>query len=98
VNSLAFIRLFRFAPFFPSAFVIFLSWLLLTATCIMSDPRFARLKTDPRFRRPRKHQSKVVVDERFKEIFDEKPKKNTKGKRSASGSTFSSHLGMLTDM
>lgn len=37
----------------------------------MSDPRFARLKTDPRFRRPKKHNSKVVVDERFKGIFDE---------------------------
>lgn len=37
----------------------------------MSDPRFARLKTDPRFRRPKKHNSKVVLDERFKGIFDE---------------------------
>ena len=37
----------------------------------MSDPRFARLKTDPRFRRPKKHHSKVVVDERFKGILDE---------------------------
>ncbi|KAG2048936.1 hypothetical protein BDR06DRAFT_962043 [Suillus hirtellus] len=50
----------------------------------MSDPRFARLKTDPRFRRPKKHNSKVVVDERFKEIFDEnkagKKKLKQKGK------------------
>ncbi|KAG2140964.1 uncharacterized protein EDB93DRAFT_650462 [Suillus bovinus] len=51
----------------------------------MSDPRFARLKTDPRFRRPKKHISKVVVDERFKGIFDEdkagkKSKQKGKGK------------------
>lgn len=35
----------------------------------MSDPRFARLRTDPRFRRLKKKQNKVVVDERFKSIF-----------------------------
>ncbi|KAF9076246.1 hypothetical protein BDP27DRAFT_894169 [Rhodocollybia butyracea] len=35
----------------------------------MSDPRFARLKSDPRFRRPKKQQSKVVVDDRFKSVF-----------------------------
>ncbi|KAG2063438.1 hypothetical protein BDR04DRAFT_1188865 [Suillus decipiens] len=52
----------------------------------MSDPRFARLKTDPRFRRPKKHNSKVVVDKRFKKNFDEggvgkeKLKQNGKGK------------------
>ncbi|KAI0068254.1 hypothetical protein BV25DRAFT_1987063 [Artomyces pyxidatus] len=49
----------------------------------MSDPRFARLKTDPRFRRPKKHTSKVVVDERFKSIFqdDSKKPKQAKGAR-----------------
>ncbi|KAI0032727.1 hypothetical protein K488DRAFT_78297 [Vararia minispora EC-137] len=36
----------------------------------MSDPRFARLKTDPRFRKPKKQQSKVIVDDRFKSVFD----------------------------
>ena len=36
----------------------------------MSDPRFARVKSDPRFRKPRKHQAKVVVDERFKGVFE----------------------------
>ncbi|KAG8930677.1 pre-rRNA-processing protein esf1 [Tulasnella sp. 417] len=41
----------------------------------MSDPRFSRIKTDPRFKRPRKDQHKVVVDERFKSIFE-----NGKGK------------------
>lgn len=44
----------------------------------MSDPRFARLKTDPRFRRPKNQQTKVVVDERFKDVFEDK--KNKKGK------------------
>ena len=44
----------------------------------MSDPRFTRLKTDPRFRRPKKHQSKVVVDERFKTIFQDDKKKGSK--------------------
>ncbi|KAI0375087.1 hypothetical protein BV20DRAFT_933533 [Pilatotrama ljubarskyi] len=47
----------------------------------MSDPRFARLKTDPRFRRIKKEKNKVVVDERFKDIFEDKSKK--KGKKSA---------------
>jgi hypothetical protein len=44
------------------------------------DARFARLKTDPRFRRPRKKESKVVVDDRFKSIFDD-GKKKKKGKK-----------------
>ena len=48
----------------------------------MSDPRFARLKSDPRFRRIRKKEAKVVVDERFKSIFgDGKGKKKKKGKK-----------------
>ncbi|KAI0651940.1 hypothetical protein C8Q79DRAFT_68312 [Trametes meyenii] len=38
----------------------------------MSDPRFARFKSDPRFRRIKKDKNKVVVDERFKDIFDDK--------------------------
>ncbi|KAI0082298.1 hypothetical protein K474DRAFT_1655677 [Panus rudis PR-1116 ss-1] len=48
----------------------------------MSDPRFARLKTDPRFRPIRKKESKVVVDDRFKSIFDagKKQKKQAKGR------------------
>ena len=44
----------------------------------MSDPRFARLKTDPRFRRIKKDKNKVVVDERFKDFFDDKGKKKSK--------------------
>lgn len=46
----------------------------------MSDPRFARLRTDPRFRKPKKSTTKVVVDERFKSIFDD----GEKGKKSKS--------------
>ena len=47
----------------------------------MSDPRFARLRSDPRFRRIKKKEAKVVVDERFKSLFDEgKAKKDKKGK------------------
>ncbi|KAI8833921.1 hypothetical protein BC829DRAFT_407503 [Chytridium lagenaria] len=34
------------------------------------DERFARLKRDPRFLRPKKNSSKVVVDPRFQAIFD----------------------------
>ncbi|KAF7793336.1 hypothetical protein EIP86_004448 [Pleurotus ostreatoroseus] len=44
----------------------------------MSDPRFARLKSDPRFRRVRKKEAKVVVDERFKNVFDGSGKKKDK--------------------
>ncbi|EKM61787.1 uncharacterized protein PHACADRAFT_204941 [Phanerochaete carnosa HHB-10118-sp] len=48
----------------------------------MPDPRFARLKNDPRFRQIRKKEAKVVVDERFKSIFDgsKGKKKDRKGK------------------
>ncbi|KAL0071941.1 pre-rRNA-processing protein esf1 [Marasmius tenuissimus] len=49
----------------------------------MSDPRFSRLKTDPRFRRPKKHQAKVVVDERFKSVFDSQKSKGMKKAASA---------------
>ncbi|VDB99638.1 unnamed protein product [Peniophora sp. CBMAI 1063] len=45
-----------------------------------SDPRFARLKTDPRFRKPKKQQSKVAVDDRFKSAFKSDSKKGKKGK------------------
>ncbi|PIL31880.1 hypothetical protein GSI_06584 [Ganoderma sinense ZZ0214-1] len=46
----------------------------------MSDPRFARLKTDPRFRRINKDKNKVLVDDRFQHFFDDsRNKKNKKG-------------------
>lgn len=35
----------------------------------MSDPRFTRLKLDPRFRRPRKKESKIIIDDRFKSVL-----------------------------
>ena len=44
----------------------------------MSDPRFARLRTDPRFRKVKRKEDKVVVDERFKGLFaQEKGKSST---------------------
>ena len=58
----------------------------------MSDPRFARLKTDPRFRKIKKNDHKVAVDERFKSIFqDDKKSKNKKPKGSVC--SFSAPLG-----
>jgi hypothetical protein len=58
------------------------SSLFLIVTCDqpqqrkMSDPRFARLRTDPRFRHPKVKQTRVVVDERFKAVFEQRKKKN----------------------
>ena len=34
------------------------------------DERFARLKTDPRFRRPKQKQLKVEIDDRFKDVLE----------------------------
>ncbi|KDQ12856.1 hypothetical protein BOTBODRAFT_134036 [Botryobasidium botryosum FD-172 SS1] len=53
-----------------------------------SDTRFSRLKTDPRFRRPKKQSTKVVVDQRFKSIFegDKKGKGKDKGAGKGKGS------------
>lgn len=45
----------------------FLAHLVSTAM----DPRFARLHTDPRFVRPKASKNQLVVDERFKEFFDD---------------------------
>ncbi|GAA5912201.1 hypothetical protein JCM5296_007509 [Sporobolomyces johnsonii] len=47
----------------------------------MSDPRFARLHTDPRFVRPKAAKNKIVVDERFKQLFDDQDASSAKGKR-----------------
>ena len=33
------------------------------------DERFARLQTDPRFRRPKQKNLKVEIDERFKDVL-----------------------------
>lgn len=48
----------------------------------MAD-RFARLKSDPRFRRPRRKDAKVVVDDRFKSVFQDSSKKGKKGRTGA---------------
>ncbi|KAF9518327.1 hypothetical protein BS47DRAFT_1423201 [Hydnum rufescens UP504] len=48
----------------------------------MADPRFARLRTDPRFRKPKSSHNKIVIDERFKSIFDD-DSSEFKGKRRA---------------
>ena len=55
----------------------------------MSDPRFARLKTDPRFRKPKKAQNKIVVDDRFKSLLGEEDT-GAKGKgKAGQGAQFS---------
>jgi len=56
---------------------IFGSWKPLT----MSDARFARIRTDPRFRKLKKQQKKLVVDARFKPLLeaDGKDRKKSKG-------------------
>ena len=52
----------------------------------MSDARFASLKTDPRFRRPKKHHSKVVLDDRFTHLLgDEKKGKKKKSAEQTAG-------------
>jgi len=46
------------------------------------DPRFAQIRSDPCFRKPRKDKVKVIIDEQFKGIFegeDEKQRKRGKG-------------------
>ena len=37
-----------------------------------ADPRFAKLTTDPRFQRPKASKNKIVVDDRFKQFFDQR--------------------------
>ncbi|WRT66231.1 uncharacterized protein IL334_003184 [Kwoniella shivajii] len=52
----------------------------------MSDPRFARLKTDPRFRRPKQKDLKVEIDDRFRDVLESEEfggKGKGKGKASA---------------
>ncbi|KAG8763745.1 pre-rRNA-processing protein esf1, partial [Ceratobasidium sp. 423] len=44
----------------------------------MSDPRFVRLKSDPRFRKPKRTKNKVVVDSRFKSLLGEDDDSNGK--------------------
>lgn len=49
----------------------------------VTDPRFARLQTDPRFLKPRRDDTKVVVDSRFKDIFASDGGKNKSRKGAA---------------
>ncbi|KAF7828993.1 Pre-rRNA-processing protein esf1 [Senna tora] len=39
---------------------------------IITDPRFSSLHTDPRFREPPKHKTKVAIDSRFDRMFTDK--------------------------
>lgn len=52
-----------------------------SSSSTMSDPRFARLRTDPRFRRIHKKDAKVVVDDRFASLFDDDTKSKKKQKK-----------------
>jgi hypothetical protein len=59
-----------------------------------NDARFARLQTDPRFRRPNKKTTKVEIDDRFKDVLESEEfggKGKGKGKASGEG-------GKLTDL
>lgn len=52
-----------------------------------TDARFARLQTDPRFRRPNKKTTTVEIDERFKDVLESEEfggKGKGKGKAKAS--------------
>ncbi|KAI0304703.1 hypothetical protein BC826DRAFT_1088909 [Russula brevipes] len=46
----------------------------------MPDPRFARLRSDPRFRSLKRHKNKVTVDNRFSSVFSP-AKKHSKTRR-----------------
>jgi hypothetical protein len=45
----------------------------------MPDPRFTRLRSDPRFRTLKKHKNKVAVDSRFNSVFSRDKKKSQIG-------------------
>lgn len=68
--------------------------LLVDFSVRMSDPRFARLKTDPRFRPSRKKHQKVVIDERFKSIFDQAKKGRDNAKREQLSPVHSQHASL----
>ena len=52
---------------------------LATVTAIMPDPRFTRLRSDPRFRTLKRHKNKVAVDSRFGSVFSTTKKKSQIG-------------------
>ncbi len=45
----------------------------------MPDPRFSRLRSDPRFRTLKRHKNKVAVDNRFSSVFSTAKKKSQIG-------------------
>jgi hypothetical protein len=45
----------------------------------MPDPRFTRLKSDPRFRSLKRHRNKVAVDGRFSSVFSRAKKQSKIG-------------------
>ena len=45
----------------------------------MPDPRFTRLRSDPRFRTLKRHKNKVAVDSRFNSVFSGPKKKSQIG-------------------
>lgn len=49
-----------------------------------SDTRFARLQTDPRFRKPKQKHLKVEIDDRFRDVL-ESEEFGGKGKGMAKG-------------
>ena len=62
----------------------------LTDAPLTTDPRFAKVHTDPRFLKPKRDDTKVVVDERFKGLFEDargKKKTDKYGRRVRKGET-----------
>ena len=65
-----------------------------SADAVQTDPRFARIHSDPRFQRLPQQQNKVKVDKRFSRLFTDKEFKvvkqsapvDSKGRKSKSGS------------
>lgn len=49
------------------------------SSTIMPDPRFTRLRSDPRFRSLKRHKNKVTVDSRFSSVFSRAKKKSQIG-------------------
>ncbi len=83
------------------------SFALHTHSCVIpdppiimaADPRFARLTTDPRFRRPKQKQLKVELDDRFKHVLQGEDfgatSKGEKGKKKTGKATKVLYLRLL---
>ncbi|SPO19832.1 related to ESF1 - 18S rRNA factor, nucleolar protein involved in pre-rRNA processing [Ustilago trichophora] len=56
---------------------------------VTTDPRFSKVHTDPRFLKPKRDDTKVVVDDRFKSLFEDdkgrKKKTDKYGRKIAKG-------------